>query len=249
MMSARLLICTMGTVVTRKVNVCCSWPQLEDTVKCLLRGRCDPQISFQPGRKVLPKTGLLWKFHLKNTFFFSEAAWQGRCLEVPHRRTEGGRAGGAIWRWCGSTSPQTQPAARPVSPLLFCGPCYQKQAVIRCQDWLHGCFHDLTRQACGTSSPPHESRRKAEILCKCLEWASTCPLAHSRSQACSGPPQVSSQWHLPAKQGVAPSPLLTQCLLKPQQRLRLSCGADVGVSLLTSLTALQAAGKSNHWQM
>lgn len=69
MMSARLLICTMGTVVTRKVNVCCSWPQLEDTVKYLLRGRCDPQISFQPGRKVLPKTGLLWKFHLKNTFF------------------------------------------------------------------------------------------------------------------------------------------------------------------------------------
>lgn len=107
----------------------------------------------------------------------------------------------------------------------------------------------FTWQACGALSPSHESRRKAGTLCKRLVWASTRPLAHSRSQACSGPPQVSSQWHLPAKQGVAPSPLLTQCLLKPQQRLRLSCGADVGVSLLTSLTALQAAGKSNHWQM
>lgn len=49
--------------------------------------------------------------------------------------------------------------------------------------------------------------------------------------------------------GAAPSPLLTQRLLEPQQRLRLSRGADVGVGLLTSLTALQAAGKSNHWQM
>lgn len=45
----------------------------------------------------------------------------------------------------------------------------------------------FTWQACGALSPSHESRRKAGTLCKCLEWASTYPLAHSRSQACSGP--------------------------------------------------------------
>lgn len=110
----------------------------------------------------------------------------------------------------------------------------------------------FTWQACGALSPSHESRRKAGTLQMFRVGInmSTCP------QQVPGllRPLV---WHLRClpngifqqNRGAAPSPLLTQCLLKPQQRLRLSCGADVGVSLLTSLTALQAAGKSNHWQM